>query len=248
MLLIDAYNVLHTTGVLPPEIAGPDLGQLAGLIRTSRYGSREFRLVCDGLINRRAQTHRGLDLDSAVMEAGPGQQADDLLEWLVRTDTARARLTIVSSDRRLRKFASAQGCGSLTSQLFLEHLAEDHDLSRRAGRRVKPLPGLPPLPLDLETTAHWMAEFGLGQPQRTAPKPRPIEMPKVKDKSSQPKAELKTAETPSLAPKPQAPRPTEADPLLKEALDYWAGRLSLDDLDMHRWLPPDSSKDPPSRR
>ncbi len=238
MLLIDAYNVLHTTGILPPELAGPDLGDLAGLIRMSRYASREFRLVCDGLIDRRARAH----LDSAVMEAGPGQQADDLIEWLVRTDTARSRLTIVSSDRRLRRFASAQGCGSLISQLFLEHLAEDHDLQRRAGRRARAITALPPLPLGFEDTAAWMEEFGLGVPERAPRVPgASIEPPTVPSvpiakRGPPPKDDKRKSPGDSKRPAPGL----GDDPLLKEALDYWAGRLSLDDLDMHQWLPPES--------
>ena len=44
----DAYNVLHVTGILPPEIAGPDLPALARLVARSRYTDRACWLVCDG--------------------------------------------------------------------------------------------------------------------------------------------------------------------------------------------------------
>ena len=36
-LLIDAYNVLHVVGVLPPDLAGIDLEELAILIAKSRF-------------------------------------------------------------------------------------------------------------------------------------------------------------------------------------------------------------------
>lgn len=48
MLLVDTYNVLHVTGVLPAELAGLEPGGLAALIARSRYRSRGARLICDG--------------------------------------------------------------------------------------------------------------------------------------------------------------------------------------------------------
>ena len=46
-VLVDAYNVLHVVGVLPPEHAGIDLEELADLIAASRYGGHPVLLVCD---------------------------------------------------------------------------------------------------------------------------------------------------------------------------------------------------------
>ncbi|MFW5653144.1 MAG: hypothetical protein ACOC0P_03785 [Planctomycetota bacterium] len=48
-LLIDVYNVLHTTGILPPDLAGIGLADLKRLIAISRYRSEQCRLVCDGV-------------------------------------------------------------------------------------------------------------------------------------------------------------------------------------------------------
>ncbi len=52
VLLVDTYNVLHVTGVLPPELAGLEPMGLAELIARSRYRAREARLVCDGVKER----------------------------------------------------------------------------------------------------------------------------------------------------------------------------------------------------
>ncbi len=48
-LVVDAYNVLHVTGVLPPEIAGLDLNGLADLIEASGLAKDEVWIVCDGM-------------------------------------------------------------------------------------------------------------------------------------------------------------------------------------------------------
>ena len=47
--LVDAYNVLHVVGVLPPELAGIDLEELAALLEGSRFGREEVLLICDGI-------------------------------------------------------------------------------------------------------------------------------------------------------------------------------------------------------
>lgn len=48
-LIIDVYNVLHTTGILPPDLAGIGVTDLKRLIAISRYRNEPCRLVCDGV-------------------------------------------------------------------------------------------------------------------------------------------------------------------------------------------------------
>lgn len=48
VLVVDAYNVLHTQGILPPDLAGPDVRGLIELIANSRYRRHRAVLVCDG--------------------------------------------------------------------------------------------------------------------------------------------------------------------------------------------------------
>src|SRR5690606_36987961 len=97
-LLIDAYNVLHVTGVLAPEHAGPDLADLADLISRSRWSHLTTRLVCDGA------GLGTLDLPGKIeaVFAGPGGDADSLIETLLQRDSAPRSVRVVSSDRRLR--------------------------------------------------------------------------------------------------------------------------------------------------
>ena len=47
-LLIDTWNVLHQTGILPPENAGIGIKGLTRLVATSRLQGCLMTLVCDG--------------------------------------------------------------------------------------------------------------------------------------------------------------------------------------------------------
>ncbi|MBL1216000.1 MAG: hypothetical protein D8M59_00725 [Planctomycetes bacterium] len=146
-LIIDTYNVLQTTGILPPDLAGVEVDGLARLILGSRYHRRRSLLVCDGAsrsasaLGSEAQV-LGLparvpghapesgDLESAVPRigvhyAGPGRDADSVIHGLIRASSSPARLTIVSTDREIRRHAIRRRARSIVSELFLEHLAVD---------------------------------------------------------------------------------------------------------------------------
>ena len=47
MLLIDTYNVLHVTGVLPPEIAGLEPADLADLPDATSRARRLLDTACE---------------------------------------------------------------------------------------------------------------------------------------------------------------------------------------------------------
>jgi predicted RNA-binding protein with PIN domain len=84
--------------------------------------------------------------------------ADDLIEELIRTDSAPAQLTVVSDDRRIREAARRRGCtiaGCLDFYEGLENLP-----------RSKPLPVEPPskpAPESLSSSEvkRWLEEFGV---------------------------------------------------------------------------------------
>ena len=121
--LVDAYNVLHVVGVLPPELAGIDLEELATLLTGSRFDRDEVLLICDGV----PKPHR-VDGDGRihVRFAGAGTTADELIIHLVRTSSAPRRLTVVSSDREIMEHARRRRAAVLSSESFLTLLAKDH--------------------------------------------------------------------------------------------------------------------------
>jgi len=165
-LIVDAYNVLHVTGILPPDLAGLDLAGLARLIERSSVGRQRVTLVCDGLPpvpqdsaagSRPGSGVRPLEsaddpphdvltiLDDSPIEvryAGRQRSADDLMAELIQQDSAPRRLTVVSSDREILATAKARKCPTMTSEQFLERLALDASRARRDPRSdAKPTTG-----------------------------------------------------------------------------------------------------------
>lgn len=157
--IIDGYNLLHALGLLRGR-AGPhglEKARLAllGLLRGA-LGERagEVAVVFDA---------RGARPDAAeasdfgpirVLFAVRQQEADDLIEDLIRRDPDPRRLQVVSDDRRLqqaarRRRAQAVGC--------LDFLTELH-----RQRRTSPEPPSPPEKserLSAPELAQWMQEF-----------------------------------------------------------------------------------------
>jgi len=232
-LLVDAYNVLHVTGILPPEVAGPDAPALARLVARSRYGGRGCWLVCDGAPPGSRRSGGMLRLPAPGVErvelvyAGPNRDADSLIERLIERDSAPRKLLVVSSDRRILTAARKRKCSAMPSEAFLSHLAHDHAHPRSSA--VYPEFALD-VPLDPTETKRWRDRLGLaGFDVPASPDP----LAKNKKKTPAPNSPAPPAEGKEPTNKPPDP-PT--DPLLKEALREWDGRLDLDELDMSRWL------------
>ena len=167
MLVVDVYNVLHVTGVLPPEIAGPDAPALARLVARSRYRGRGAVLVCDGTPKPGERGDPDWGGGIRLVHAGRGRDADGLIERLISEHTAPRRLLVVSDDRRLRTAARRRRAGWLGSAAFLGHLAEDATSSRGAPGPEKPGP------LDPEETDAWLREFGFGTEDAEDWRPEP---------------------------------------------------------------------------
>ena len=168
VLLVDTYNVLQTSGVLPSHLAGIELDGLARLLTASRYARGRRVLVCDGRPHSAALMNRAgkpLERDrgrlvlhgSEVLFAGAGNEADAVIERLLEVDSAPGRLTVVSSDRRVRRAAGRAGSKVLGSGEFLEQLAADH---ARPPREADP-PWADEIPLDAYSINVWMRELGV---------------------------------------------------------------------------------------
>ncbi|MEM1071786.1 MAG: NYN domain-containing protein [Planctomycetota bacterium] len=248
MILIDGYNVLHAEGagtLLPLDAAIEDLAELIAL---SRYRRRRPTIVCDGAppAARPGSAWDRLAPDrlrigpTAVVYAGPGADADSLIEAMIDRCHAKKRLTVVSSDRRLIAAVRRVGGRSLSSAGFLRQLGSDADASKRVWR---PPSFASQVPLARDQTRMWMRLFGF----EPGDLPRPTER---SNHTTPPIAEQHASPIPEPAVPAQAPEPDELpeapvqiDPLLVEALEEWRGRLSLDDLSMEPWIdrypPPD---------
>ena len=233
-ILVDTYNVLHVTGVLPPELAGPSPRDLAVLIAQSRWGHRDAWLVCDGappgsrksggVIRQRVP---GVDRVTLVF-AGPGRDADSAIERHIERDSAPKSLLVVSSDRRILKAARKRRAITLTSESFLERLAQDH------AHPPNPAGAYPEfaldVPLDPSEAARWRERLGLTGYDLPA-SPDPLRSPVTPPSTPPPASPRGSAPDP---PTTNNPSPAD-DPLIREALREWDG-LNVDDLDMRRWL------------
>lgn len=247
MLLIDVYNVLHITGVLPPDLAGLDVLELGELIGVSRYRNGKTLLVCDGfgaptVDDREACAYLAGREPNArdyagILFAGRGREADWLIERLLERFGGSRRVTVVSSDNRLKRAASRAKARHVRSEDFLRDLAEDARRTTRLPRAHRPKGLGDDTSLSRDEVALWAKQFGLAPddplmqiPAREPPKP--------------------TTPEPKAQPANNAPaKPAEpVDPLLLDALKAWPGRVRLEDFDMELWLGLDDLADDPESR
>lgn len=218
-LIIDAYNVLHVTGALAPQYAGPGLADLADLIAASRWGTIRSSLICDGPgVSVRMKPPGRVE----IIFAGPGKDADTLIETIISACSAPRFLAVVSSDRRLQKAAHRRRAGVIASDVFLSRLNLDADRRSsgqpRGPHRLKPL--TPNGPSQSPDVQRWLQRFGI------------TESDPIRKAQSSEQSTPRSSEPGSPRPGPQAQR----DPTIDAALQEWRGRLSLDDLDMSRWI------------
>lgn len=127
-LIIDGYNLLNATGIFAPG-AGPST------LERARHALLEFladnvdpaestrtTVVFDaknappGL--QRTTQHRGL----TVRFAAKHQEADDLIEELIRADSAPRQLTVVSSDHRLQRAARKRKAVAIDSDMWCQQI------------------------------------------------------------------------------------------------------------------------------
>ncbi len=241
VILVDAYNVLHTQGVLPPRLAGIEVQGLVRLIQRSRFAGRRLTIVCDGTDSGGRSGMDALD-GASVHYSGPHSEADAVIERLLESASAARTWTVISSDRRVQRAARRARADVLDSRTFLEQLVADESHKRKDG--------LPPfateVPLDRYSVAHWLEEFGLDpssvlQP-RTAAGARLTPPHPIKARSPDPAANPLPQQIPSSVPQ-------ITDPFLIRAAQDPAARLVLGELDMSLWMPPSGTpiKDPGPR-
>jgi predicted RNA-binding protein with PIN domain len=159
LYLIDGYNLLHAMGLVERRRGREGLHKarenLLHMLHAS-FGSESANVtvVFDAAKPRRGapaeMEYHGIHVCFAIgME-----QADDLIEVLIRKASTPRHLTVVSDDRRLQKAARrhhclVNGCGDLLDELE---------------RRRQPPPGPQqeqgkPTGLSPDETQHWLTEF-----------------------------------------------------------------------------------------
>jgi predicted RNA-binding protein with PIN domain len=159
--VIDGYNLLHAMGLLSGR-AGPGVletarTRLASLV-AGAFGSdaATVTVVFDAAkavaVDNPEQHLRGVHVLFAVGK----QEADDVIERLIRQSSAPKSLHVVSNDHRIQRAARRRHCVALGCEDFLRALEK-----MRAARRQAP--GEPPEKQEGLSDAEkqlWLAEFG----------------------------------------------------------------------------------------
>ncbi|MBI1369919.1 MAG: hypothetical protein GC162_14850 [Planctomycetes bacterium] len=176
-LILDAYNVLHCSHVLPERYASINALQLAAMLDRSNFDPGRLIVVCDG--NPKPDEDLALcDIGRAeLLHSGKSEEADDVIERLIDADTSPRKLTVVSNDHRIQRAAKRRRARVLSCETFLNQLARAFARYEHQ-QHAKPRPPMPndpdawmkkfgltghePPPADLDTeTDRWLKEFGL---------------------------------------------------------------------------------------
>ena len=163
-LLIDGYNLLYAVGLLGRGI-GPGglersrlalVGHLAASLEPEELAGTTIVFDAAGAPpGLPSMLHsRGLTILFAVGY----EDADTLIEELIRSAPNPRRLVVVSSDRRLQRAARRRKASAVKSEAWYE------DLSRRkrqtATQDSQAPPARPAVPLLAEEVAYWLGQFG----------------------------------------------------------------------------------------
>lgn len=160
-LIIDGYNLLHVTGRLGRG-RGPGVLEKARLallnLLVESLPPEELPATTIVFDARHAPPdvphsleHRGL----AVRFAHQHEEADELIEELIRSDSAPRRLTVVSSDHRLQAAARRRRAKAVDSESWLEALLRD----RHQRRQQRPSPAKPEGEISPSEVEYWLHEF-----------------------------------------------------------------------------------------
>tara|TARA_Y100000589_G_C26962253_1_gene551098 strand:+ start:169 stop:801 length:633 start_codon:yes stop_codon:yes gene_type:complete len=122
--MIDTWNVLHQTGILPPEDAGIGIRGLTNLIQKSRFQGCQMTLVCDG-----TNVSEAISAPHVMcIFTGPHKSADDEIVERVKESSGARDILVISSDLAIIKAVRAAGAQCMKSQHFLQLLVNDSRL------------------------------------------------------------------------------------------------------------------------
>ena len=158
VFVIDGYNLQHA--IRKAEEDSEPIGDLELCMLVSRYlklVGKPGEMIYDGA---GPPDKSGFDSISnlEVVFAGLGGDADTVIEDKISTSSSPKRLTIVSSDRRLRRAAQARRCDSLKSEVFWDNV--QRQLNRKRPTRE---PTAKQQGLSESETSQWLEFLGFGQ-------------------------------------------------------------------------------------
>jgi predicted RNA-binding protein with PIN domain len=162
-LIIDGYNLLHASGILGRGVGPGGLERSRAALLNFLVESLDARTLARTTVVfdardpppglPRTLAHRAL----SVRFADPGGDADQVIEELIRADSAPRRLTVVSSDHRLHRAAKRRGAHAVDSDIWYHEIVHKRiDRMRRKTSAAKP--SAPPSEGEVH---YWLRRFGL---------------------------------------------------------------------------------------
>jgi predicted RNA-binding protein with PIN domain len=157
MIIIDGHNLLHL--VHKDESCDPpsDVGLCRIISMYLKQTGQTGEIIFDGT---GPPDKNGFDNISnlEIFFAGLGTDTDTVIEDKISASTAPKRLTIVSSDRRLRKAARARKATSIKSEVFWNNIQKQLSRKRPPKEPPEKRKGLTE-----GETRQWLDIFGLEQ-------------------------------------------------------------------------------------
>ena len=157
MIIIDGHNLLHSIRKMEEDSQLNDVQLCLIVGRFLKLVGEKGEIIFDGTGPR---DKSGFDNISnlEVFFAGQGSDTDTVIEDKIKASTAPKRLTIVSSDRRLRRAAQTRKATVIKSEDFWNNVQKRF--------RRKKTPTEPPekrLGLTESETQQWLKFFSLEQ-------------------------------------------------------------------------------------
>jgi len=158
MIIIDGHNLLHSIVKLHKDSGQTSDVQLCWII--SRYlktVSETGEIVFDGTGPRDKSQFDNIE-NLEVFFAGLGSDADSVIEDKIKANTAPKRLTVVSSDRRLRDSARTRKATAVKSEIFWDNLQKRLNQKKPVKEPEAKRSGLTE-----SETRQWLDIFGIQQ-------------------------------------------------------------------------------------
>ncbi len=157
MLIIDGYNLLRAVQNLLEQSSEITDVQLCRLIDEYLYRTKKRgQIVFDGVGPKDKSGFNNLR-ELEVKFSGTSREADDVIEKLIREDTAPRNLTVVSNDRRIKtavnkRKATAADCVDFWTEVIKQ-------LEKKKKKQVEPQGKF--YGISEAETEYWLREFGL---------------------------------------------------------------------------------------
>lgn len=161
-LIIDGYNLIHGANLVGGGLGPRGLERARQVLLDFLVASLEpaelaqTTVVFDAANPPPGRPRRSVYAGIVVLFASAYDDADELIEELIQSNSAPRRLTVVSSDHRLHKAARRRRAKAVDSDRWYAET-----LQRRAARAAaKPPVQKPTGPLPPHEVQRWMKEMG----------------------------------------------------------------------------------------